>query len=150
GSLSITSPIHDAGSPQYAGGEYWCFDAATDHRSRARASGCKFVGTFVSDHVAFKGDQDSGLTSWRFLGPPRGGFSPRVPYWIYRSRGGHHLLRVGYVRRECVLHDPARHLDMERLDDHAGCRAKKSGNDVHRRTPRFENVSQRPTMKSGS
>src|SRR5262249_42149495 len=30
--------------------------------SRARASGCKFVGTFVSDHVAFKGDQDSGLT----------------------------------------------------------------------------------------
>src|SRR5215471_7740533 len=36
----------------------------------------------------------------------------------------------GYVWRACVLHDPARHLDMERLDDHAGHWAERKSPEI--------------------
>ena len=76
----------------------------------------------------------SGLTrSWWLFGPPRGGFHRGIPHWDCRSRSRRHRSRVGDVWGDCVLHDFAYHLDMERLDDHAGhwTRGRSCGNDLY-------------------
>jgi len=61
----------------------------------------------------------------KVLGPPRGRFHSRILCRGYRSRGGRYRSRMGDVRCEYVLRDLAHHLDMERLDDHAGHWARR-------------------------
>ena len=92
-----------------------------DAASRRRTFRNQPLGSLVSNHTPFESGQNPGRTrSRRLLGSPSGDFHRGIPRWNCRRRDRRRRSRVGDVWRDCVLYDFADHLDMERMDDHAG------------------------------